>query len=142
MIQKYQKGFMLISVLMAGALFSVLGLGLTGQTFSQIKKINGLILEKKLMTLAETGVQTFLWQKKYNPQTLGPKQPVHQVNVRKNYLNYLNQAYQENLPSGSFFLIYGQKGDVLCVASLSKTIKSHQPRVLLYYDGLKYLPWQ
>jgi type II secretory pathway pseudopilin PulG len=141
---KSQNGFILISVLVAVALISLLVLGLTSQTLNQIKKINSLVIEKKLETLAESGIETFKWQKKYQPQLMSfhPSQPLHQNVVRKQYSNYLNTAYYEKTAAGSFYLIYGQKGDVLCIAFLSDKLKSQDYRVVRYYDGVQYVPWQ
>jgi hypothetical protein len=137
-----KTGFILISLLTAGALLSLLIMGLTWQTLNQIKKINFIIVEKKLEVLAETGIQTFLWQKKYQPQTIITLKPLHQSTVRKQYAGYLHNAYYEKTPAGSFYLIYGQKGDVLCVAFLPEKLEPHTLRVVRYYDGSQSIPWQ
>jgi hypothetical protein len=141
MFKQKNSGFILISVLMMGTLLSLLALGLTWQTLSQIKKMNLMIAEQKLEVLAEAGIQTFLWQKKFQPQIISHLQPLHQSNIRKQYINYLNNAYDEKTVAGSFRLIYGQKGDVLCVAYLAEKLQPQTLRVVRYYDGQQFVPW-
>jgi len=142
MIKNKKNGFVLISILMAGALLSLLTMGLTWQTLSQIKKINFMLTEKKLDGLADAGIQTFLWQKKYQPQLIGHFHALHQSAIRKQYVSYLNNAYYEKMPGGSIYLIYGQKGDALCVAFLPEKLDTSTLRVVRYYDGSQIIPWQ